>query len=403
MVAFTAHWVSTDEKYSKEIMTTLANCPEISETAMKFKPEAGGEAGEEEEGDMKFSPLQIHRIGTPLAEISCLRSHSLRFLAQLAAKMRVVLPSELLESRLPAELQFVLFDEASLEDELRFNDPGSDVRVADDIAEMSNLRLSEKSCLEATMLRRLLRLQVTGKRETRVVIAEALAFLQSRVGQPFLQDISEYSREYVDRILFPPTVKSLKRDAVRVKAAPGEDGDSGAEEPAAKRMRNDEGHQITAPPIVKVEATEINDTDEPPSAIGSAPSMSEAPSRVKEEMNEAMTDSVMDHSINTAPRKILELSFTCFEGAAATAFVWNREALTKLLANVLVCSGSRTLSHSQKVLDLYVPLISKWRELLLAETVAEPTPEAREQIRQHVDTVIVNTISEAWLRTSAPR
>lgn len=190
---------------------------------------------------------------------------------------------------------------------------------------------------EFTLLNRLMRLQVTGEHEVYVLTEELFSFLQSRLGRKLISDLGNLTQEEVDNILFPPVASSgmLKRDATKLES----DGDE--LQPPTKRGRQSEE---TATKL------EIDCQEQEFKAAAQEQPMDIIENMIKDE----------DLAALPAPRtdkfSTMEYAYNDTE-----TFVWDIKSLTSLLIHSVLNLGSKTLSHSQKSLDVYARLLMKWK------------------------------------------
>lgn len=323
---FLALWVCYDDAYAEQVSKQFETLPSIHTFAAHKEEMKRNEMGDEASVAKKYKSgalaLLAARIQSPVADFSVLNSNALKILTHVLIKCSNLLHKDTMERKLSPNV--FSFSPPTADFDLRCIFTRREFRGErneEDVPGMQLMSVMETAPLEAHILRTLLRLQVTSEATVRQVTSIVLSLMRSWIGQGFIAELNEFNEERIDHLLFAGSV-----GAKRERPSAEDDGS-----PRAKRQRHEEDA------AVKVEVEDGGADEAPVDVAGGDDGEDIEEILVKDDAN-----------------PVLGMNFSRLD---TKLFTWNTYTLTKLLVNVVISIGSKTLSHSKKLLDLYTPLI----------------------------------------------
>eukprot|EP01056_Protomagalhaensia_sp_Gyna25_P005005 Protomagalhaensia_sp_Gyna_25__5004@NODE_550_length_3154_cov_7_196469_g428_i0_p2_GENE_NODE_550_length_3154_cov_7_196469_g428_i0NODE_550_length_3154_cov_7_196469_g428_i0_p2_ORF_typecomplete_len420_score56_81MIF4G_like_2/PF09090_11/3_3e06SpoU_methylas_C/PF12105_8/0_35_NODE_550_length_3154_cov_7_196469_g428_i0991358 len=240
----------------------------------------------------------------------------------------------------------------------------------------------------------MMKLQVNSEHLRAKIAREILGFMHSRRDKPLISSLTNLRGAMLDMMFFSELEQGVKRELVKIKN-PDDDNEDGS--PPAKRQRYS-GPQ-SDPPTNMVEAPDGNAPSAPPRETESRDDTTETGThavRIKGEMTDGECVEISDsNAVKDESLVLAGLEYSYIPGSQAC---WSDETLTRLLANSLVSAGSKTLSHSLKVLDLYGQVYIDWTHTVAVNTEADKDTTVFTSSKALTEAVI-----DAWSHTSISR
>eukprot|EP01054_Gregarina_sp_Poly1_P011204 Gregarina_sp_Poly_1__11203@NODE_919_length_5716_cov_103_478315_g84_i3_p1_GENE_NODE_919_length_5716_cov_103_478315_g84_i3NODE_919_length_5716_cov_103_478315_g84_i3_p1_ORF_typecomplete_len1236_score198_17MIF4G_like_2/PF09090_11/3e03MIF4G_like_2/PF09090_11/0_00039MIF4G_like/PF09088_11/6_3e02MIF4G_like/PF09088_11/0_42MIF4G_like/PF09088_11/1_6e03MIF4G_like/PF09088_11/8_8e03_NODE_919_length_5716_cov_103_478315_g84_i32013710 len=404
LICFISQWLTYQDSYALEVMKAILNheqlklfIPRKEELMANVSP-----MKDEKPADIKpeFADKYIARIRTPLAEIGFLQTFQMRFMSNIVDRMNRVLYLDTFQKKVPDVLTYFVPPQIAVDEHcLFFKVDDRDIRSRDDIIKMKDLRMTDLPPLESFIIRQMLRLQISLEKDRNRILTELLLFLQSRKNKPLVASLHNIQAKMIEAMFFSHLEQGVKREFTKVKEHDEEDEETNR---PVKRPRTSEGLSAA----IKTESMDVEGTTVPnehpndDASRSAEPAVAEensAPTRIKGEILDPDILEITEISTKEEPDSQLVSIEYIYIG---TQPFWTEESLTKLLANSFVAAGSKTLSHFQKVIDLYGQLWTDWIRLICDGAV---NPEARRKILFESSRTLVEAIIDAWCHSSVAR